>query len=148
MNKYRSLIMITLVAVVAFTLGACYPRDPSPEARVAWASERIASYLDLNNQQKNRLDELRDELIGTSQALREDGRTTGEEILIILDENKMDREKALAVVHHRLETMKARAPELVNRFGDFYDSLDAEQQATVRKPVQKYVARYASYQEK
>ena len=147
MNKPRSLFMIALVAVVAFALGACYPRDPTPEARVAWASERVADYLDLDRQQKRHLDRLRDELIYTSQDLREDGRTTGEEILIILAENRMDRDKALAVINHRLETMKARAPELVDRFGDFYDSLTPEQQAEVRKPVEKHVARYAAYQE-
>jgi Spy/CpxP family protein refolding chaperone len=140
--------MIALIAIVAFTLGACYPRDPSPEARVTWAAERVAGYLDLDRQQKRQLDRLRDELIYTSQDLREDGRTTGEEILVMLADDKMDRDKAMAVVTHRLETMKARAPELVNRFGDFYDSLNPEQQAEVRKPVQKYVARYAAYREK
>ena len=147
MNKPRSIFLILLVAIVAFALGACYPRDPTPEARMTWAAERVADYLDLDRQQKRQLDLLRDELIYTSQDLREDGRTTGEEILIILAEDKMDREKALAVIHHRIETMKARAPELVDRFGDFYDSLNPEQQADVKKPVQKYVARYAAYRE-
>jgi protein CpxP len=147
MNKSRSLLIIIPVALAAFALGACYPRDNSPEARVSWAAERVADYLDLDRQQKRNLDRLRDELIYTSQDLREDGRTTGEEILVILAQNRMDRDKALAVINHRLDTMKARAPELVGRFGDFYDSLNPEQQAEVRKPVEKHVARYAALRE-
>jgi hypothetical protein len=65
----------------------------------------------------------------------------------MLENQKMDREKALAVINHRLDTLKARAPELVNLFGDLYDSLNADQQDEVRQPIEKRVARYAAYTE-
>jgi len=145
MNHKKLIFTLIVVAGLSFTLGACYPRHNSPEERVAWVSERIAGYLDLNDLQKAKLDLLRDELIETSGALREDGRTTGEEILVILADNRMDRERALEVINYRLDTLRARAPELVNRFGDLYDSLDEEQQAEVRAPVEKQVARYTAY---
>jgi Spy/CpxP family protein refolding chaperone len=147
MNTMKRVSLFVFVAALSFILGACYPRHNSPEERVAWVSERVADYLDLNVDQKRKLDQLRDEVISTGQAMREDGRTSGEELLIMLENQKMDREKALAVINHRLDTLKARAPELVNLFGDLYDSLNADQQDEVRQPIEKRVARYAAYTE-
>ncbi len=145
MNKFRTALVFILVILISFSLGACYPRHNNPEERVAWVSERVADYLDLDDAQKRKLDQLRDEVISTGQAMREDGRTTGEELLVVLEDQKMDREKALAVINHRLDTLKARAPELVNLFGDLYDSLNADQQDEVRQPIEKRVARYTAY---
>ena len=46
--------------------------------------------------------------------------------------DKFDRAKAEALVQQKTEAVRAGSPEIIAALGDFYDSLNAEQQQKVR----------------
>jgi len=46
---------------------------------------------------------------------------------------KFDRAKAQALVAEKTAALNAASPEVIAALGDFYDSLDATQQAKVRE---------------
>ncbi|HEX7890682.1 MAG TPA: Spy/CpxP family protein refolding chaperone [Ramlibacter sp.] len=99
------------------------------------ATDRVASRLDLNEDQKKRLDALLAKLHEQRVALR--GATDPRaEVRSLVAGEKFDRTKAQALVSDKLAAVNTRSPELIAAFGDFYDSLSPAQQDKVRDVLQ------------
>jgi Spy/CpxP family protein refolding chaperone len=113
--------------------------NATPEQRAEMRKrivERVASKLDLNADQKARLDtvavrlqEQRDALRGTSNPRAEMG--------TLIAGDKFDRARAQSLVGEKVAAVNARSPEVIAAFGDFYDSLNPAQQAKVRDWLQQ-----------
>lgn len=104
-----------------------------------WVSQKMAWKLDLNDAQRAQLDELRDQMFVGYKEMREQ-RPVQEEIEAVLGD-KLDRTKALAMLDQRLQKVRDHAPETIDAFADFYDSLDAEQQAELGRMIERRLAR-------
>ena len=99
------------------------------------ATDRVAGRLDLNQEQRQRLDALLAKLHEQRVALR--GATDPRaEVRSLVAGEKFDRSKAQALVSDKLAAVNSRSPELIAAFGDFYDSLSPAQQAKVRDFLQ------------
>jgi Spy/CpxP family protein refolding chaperone len=99
------------------------------------AVERVASRLDLNAEQKKRLNVLVDKLQEQRLALR--GATDPRvEVRSLVAGEKFDRARAQALLGEKMAAVHARSPEVITAFGEFFDSLDAAQQAKVRDFLQ------------
>ena len=94
--------------------------------------DRVASRLDLNAEQKGRLDVLAGKLHEQRLALR--GATDPRaEVRSLVAGEKFEREKAQALVGSKVAAVTAGSPQVIAAFGDFYDSLSPAQQAKVRE---------------
>jgi Spy/CpxP family protein refolding chaperone len=99
------------------------------------AVDRIASRLELNEDQHKRLDTLAAKLNEQRMALR--GTTDPRsEVRSLLAGDKFDREKAQALVSDKIAAVNTKSPEVIAAFGDFFDSLSPAQQARVRDFLQ------------
>jgi periplasmic protein CpxP/Spy len=95
------------------------------------AVERVARRLDLNEDQRKRLDALAGKLHEQRVALR--GATDPRaDVRSLIAADKFDREKARTLVDGKIAAVNAKSPEVITAFGDFYDSLSPTQQAKVR----------------
>lgn len=100
------------------------------------AVERVASKLDLNEEQKKRLDAVAVKLQQQRAALR--GATDPRaEVRSLVAGDKFDRAKAQALVGEKVAVVSTGSPEVIAAFGDFYDSLSPAQQAKVREFLQR-----------
>ncbi|WP_374669202.1 Spy/CpxP family protein refolding chaperone [Ramlibacter sp.] len=140
----KTWIRRTLLAVAAtLTLGglaACGHRMDHPRAnmtaeeRAEWrekAVNRVAGKLDLNAEQKQKLGVLADKLQAQRQAVM--GATDPRaEVRALVAGDKFDRARAQAFVTQKTAAVSTASPEVITALGDFYDSLNAEQQAKVR----------------
>lgn len=100
------------------------------------ALDRVASRLDLNAEQKQRLDALATKLQQQRAALR--GATDPRaEVGSLIAGEKFDRAKAQTLVSEKVAAVNAGSPEVIAAFGDFYDSLSTAQQAKVRDFLQR-----------
>ena len=97
--------------------------------------DRVASKLDLNAEQRQRLDVLAARLQEQRQALRgtSDPRS---DVRSLVAGDKFDRDKAAGLVSAKVAAVNAKSPELIAALGDFYDSLSPAQQAKVRDLMQ------------
>ena len=97
--------------------------------------DRVASRLDLTADQKQRLNALAGKLHEQRVALR--GATDPRaDVQSLIAGGKFDRARAQALVGEKTAAISAKSPEVIAAFGDFYDSLDASQQAKVRDFLQ------------
>jgi protein CpxP len=98
--------------------------------------ERVSSKLDLNADQKQRLNALADKLQEQRVAFMGQGDPRAEARTLVAGE-KFDRAKAQAMVGQKTAAVSAKSPEVIAAFGDFYDSLNPQQQAKVREFMER-----------
>ncbi len=140
----RSLIALTSVTVVLGGLTACGSRGDHARG---WSDERITEVrgkaiekisdrLDLNADQKVKLGVLADQMIASRKAFRgnTDPRT---DLQALVAGDKFDRSKAQQLLDQKLQAAQGNGPQMLAAFGDFYDSLNPEQQKQVREKLER-----------
>ena len=140
----RSLIALTSVTVVLGGLTACGSRGDHARG---WSDERITEVrgkaiekisgkLDLNAEQKAKLGVLADQMIASRKAFRgnTDPRT---DLQALVAGDKFDRSKAQQLLDQKLQAAQGNGPQMLSAFGDFYDSLNPEQQKQVREKLER-----------
>lgn len=140
----RTLIGLTATTVVLGGLTACGSRGDHARG---WSDERITEVrgkaiekisdrLDLNADQKAKLGVLADQMIASRKALRgnTDPRT---DLQALVAGDKFDRSKAQQLLDQKLQAAQGNGPQMLAAFGDFYDSLNPEQQQQVREKLER-----------
>lgn len=140
----RTLIGLTVTTVVLGGLTACGSRGDHARG---WSDERITEVrgnaiekisdrLDLNADQKAKLGVLADQMIASRKALRgnTDPRT---DLQALVAGDKFDRSKAQQLLDQKLQAAQGNGPQMLAAFGDFYDSLNPEQQKQVREKLER-----------
>ena len=99
--------------------------------------ERVTSKLDLNADQKQRLNVLADTvqeqraaLVGTTTNPRAD-------VQALVAGDKFDRSRAQTLVAEKTAAITGKSPEVISAMADFYDSLTPAQQSKVREAMHK-----------
>lgn len=140
----RSLIGLASVTVVLGGLTACGSRGDHARG---WSDERITEVrgkaidrisdrLDLNAEQKAKLGVLADQMIASRKAFRgnTDPRT---DLQALVAGDKFDRSRAQQLLDQKLQAAQGNGPQMLAAFGDFYDSLNPEQQKQVREKLER-----------
>ena len=94
--------------------------------------DRVASRLDLNAEQRGKLDVLAGKLHEQRLAVRGTADPRAE-VRSLVAGDKFDRTRAQAFVGGKVAAVNAGSPEVIAALGDFYDSLSPAQQAKVRE---------------
>lgn len=140
----RTLIGLSAVTVLLGGLAACGHRGDHGRG---WSDERITEVrgkvidkvsrkLDLNADQKAKLGVLADQMIASRKAFRgnSDPRT---DIQALIAGDKFDRSRAQQLLDQKLQAAQGNGPQMLAAFGDFYDSLNPEQQKQVRERLER-----------
>jgi Spy/CpxP family protein refolding chaperone len=144
----RSLIAVIgvfgLTAVVAGVTG-CGHRDrghheASAEDIAKWrakAIDRAGRELSLDDTQKQRLGVLFDTLAAQRSTLMAGTMPPKQVMGELIAGPSFDRAKAGSLVEEKTSALRAGSPQVIAAMGDFYDSLNPEQQAKVREFLAK-----------
>lgn len=133
--------LIGLAAVSTIGLGAVavahrhhgYPMSEADLARAkTHAVERIAGRMDLDAAQRQQLDALADALLAQRKALLA-GNEPRAALQALVAGPAFDRAGAESLLMAKTDALRTGAPALIAAFGDFFDSLNAEQQAALRE---------------
>ena len=141
----RSLMALTAATVVLGGLTACGSRGDHARG---WSDERITEVrgkamekisdrLNLNADQKAKLGVLADQMIASRKALRGDSTDPRADLQALVAGDKFDRSKAQALLDQKTRVVQGNGPQMLAAFGDFYDSLNPEQQKQVREKLER-----------
>ena len=97
--------------------------------------DRVASKLELDATQKQRLTTLADTLREQRKTLM-GGTNPRADVQALVAGDKFDRERAANLVNTKTELLRTQSPAVIAAAADFYDSLKPEQQAKVREFMQ------------
>lgn len=137
---HRGLITGLGVVLSVGGLSACASREPGAhgwsEARMGEMRERmierVSSRLSLDAAQKARLQTLADTLQAARKAVRGDAATPRDELAALIQGPTFDRARARGWAEARTQALQGQSPQVIQAFGDFYDSLNPTQQQQVR----------------
>ena len=137
----RSLFGLAGVSVLLGGMAACGHRgygmhgamtaEQSAEMRSKMV-DRVASKLDLNADQKQRLTVLGDKLLAQRTALMGAGKDPRADITALVAGAKFDSARAQALISEKTAAVQSNSPEVLVALAGFYDSLNPEQQQKVR----------------
>lgn len=97
---------------------------------------RISSKLELDEAQKAKLNLLADKLEAQRSLLAGTGAGPRADVASLLGEGRFDRARAQTLLDEKTRAVQAMGPEIIAAMGDFYDSLNPQQQAKVRERLQ------------
>jgi len=130
-------IMSSVMVMGVGTLDACSHHYKTPEERAEWMVEKVADKLDLNDMQKEKLAAVKSEMMKLRKQFKGDQESTRKQVLAIVSQPTLDRNALLNMINVRTQAVSNNAPHIVAALGDFYDSLNSEQQAKVRELIEK-----------
>lgn len=141
----RTLIGLTSITVLLGGVAACSHRGDHARG---WSDERITEVrgkamekisdrLNLNADQKAKLGTLADEVIASRKAFRGESANPRADLQALIAGDKFDRSKAQQLLDQKLQDAQGNGPRMLAAFGDFYDSLNPEQQKQVREKLER-----------
>ncbi len=105
--------------------------------------DHVSDDLNLGDGQRAQLESLSARLIETRRAMR-----SGDEISSILasvEGTSLDQAALNALITGKLDTARAQAPKIIASLADFYNGLDADQQARTREKLQDMSEHWQSH---
>ena len=141
----RSLFGLFGASLLVGGLAACshgrYEHGPMTEERMTEMRtkliERASSQLKLNEAQKQKLNLLADALQTQRKAMMGPSTPPRAEMQALVAGDKFDRARAQALLDEKTRAVQTGGPAVIAALGDFFDSLDAEQQKQVRELMQQ-----------
>ena len=125
--------------------GGCWS-DDAAERRTCMV-DMASRKLDLDANQRAKLDTLAATLQAKRSALVPDAANPRAELQALIAGPSFDRTQASALLQAKLATVQTQSPDVINAFGDFFDSLRPEQQAEMRDALKRVLrhSRHASH---
>ena len=143
-KKKIYLAVVSVMVVGTWIVSGCVSR--SHGNRAEWMTEKIASRLDLNGEQKDRLNGLRDEWIEKGKELYDSRSAIKGELVAQLRSDKIDRDRLAEAVKKEEAKLNGAVSDLVARLAEFHDSLTPEQRADLARMVEKWDGRRRVHQ--
>ena len=141
----RGLYSLVGVSIVVGGLSACghqrhgFGSNMSAEDQVQMRGkiiERVSGKLDLNADQKQRLNVLADKLQEQRAALVGKSTDPRADVRALVAGDKFDRTRAQTLLTEKTAAVTSKSPEVITALADFYDSLTPAQQTKVREAMQ------------
>lgn len=133
-----ALIIIAIVAIGALVFGVCVHRYSTPEKRAEHITKSITKKLGLNETQQAKLNSLKEEILSSRQAMKTNREAGFSTLRELLSQPHFDQERANTALDNHLQTISSRTPDVISAVGNFWDSLNPEQQATVKAKMEKF----------
>ena len=124
-------------AVLVGGIAACGP-NRSPEERAEYMVEKISAKLELTEPQVANLEQLKTTVLESRQRMRAEHEQLHQSIDEIISQPTLDQQRILALVNEKTAAITQEAPDIVAAMANFYDNLDAEQQADLRDKIREH----------
>jgi Spy/CpxP family protein refolding chaperone len=134
----RTILLLSGGALLAVGIAACNHgmHFGTPEERGEWMVQKATKELELNTTQQANLSVVKDKFLDLRTTMRSDREQHRADVLAMLQQPTLDRNKANEIVNYHVETINTRSPAIIEAIGNFYDSLDNEQRAELREFIE------------
>lgn len=147
MKRKAKIIVLGLGAVTLLggSLVACGHKYKDPEQRAEWITDKVASKLELNQEQRAHLDKLSDTILKAKETHIKDKEQSRQEVLAMLKEKTFDQGKALAMVKEKTSFVEQQAPAVISAYAELHDTLSDEQRAQISEHLSEHFERHNRY---
>lgn len=130
MKRATKIIIVTALAAstiggIAYAKGGCGMHGP----------QHMVRGLDLNDEQQANFQAVVEQFRSTRMEMREQRQQRREEMLSLLNTDKLDQTRAIGMVEGKTNAVNTRAPEMIATIAKFTDSLTPEQRQQLRERI-------------
>lgn len=127
--------MILAAGGIALASGC---RHHTPEQRVAYVSEKIASKLDFNDQQKALLKDITDEVAKDMKEARERKKASAEEIKSMISGDVLNKTRVKELMKERQAFIDSKMDKYIDKVAALHATLTAEQKKEILEKIEKF----------
>ncbi|MFV2061028.1 MAG: hypothetical protein ACC653_10110, partial [Gammaproteobacteria bacterium] len=137
-NKKRLLIPTLLFLVLgAVTLSACnHPQ--SPEEKAEWVMHKIATTLELRQDQIVKLNDVKDEIMKHKKLHQTKKAEFMDGLMVEIEKPTIDRNFFINLIDQHKTNLDTLAPPIIDKIIIFHESLTVEQKTNVVKIMKKF----------
>jgi len=132
------LTVLVIGGILLFTL--CH--SITPENRAQWVTDKIASKLELNEDQKGMLDDMRLEFLAKHREMHDDHAAMKDELIAQLKSEKIDREQLDDIITKKRAEIDSIVSLFTERFVEFHDTMTPEQKSKLVAGLEKMKSRH------
>lgn len=138
-TRTRNIFALLGAVGIAMAVSACGHgyRHFEPGDYAVRHIERLGKELDLNEAQTAKLNAVTDTMRKGRETMRGKHDERRQAVLALLEQPKLDRQRALDLVQQTTRDINDHAPEMIAALGDFYDSLTPAQQQKLRQEAKE-----------
>jgi Spy/CpxP family protein refolding chaperone len=130
MKRATKIIIVTAIAAstlggIAYAKSGCGMHGP----------QQVVRGLDLNEQQQANFQAVIEQFRSNRKEMRAQRQQRRDEMLSLLNSDKLDQTRALGMLESKTNAINARAPEMVSTIARFTDSLTPEQRHQLRERI-------------
>jgi len=120
-----TVIVTSTIGGIAYAKSSCGMHGP----------QRLVKNLDLNDEQQKNFDALIKEFRSTRQEMKQNRKQGRDEMLSLLNADKLDQNKVQAMVEGKTSAVRNKAPDIIVAIANFTDSLSTEQRQQLRERI-------------
>ncbi len=100
---------------------------------------KLTKKLDLDEAQRAALDQVTQSMMESRKAFKNRKMLDLNQVLALLDADRVDQQKAMEMVRHRLSAIALQAEQMIASASGFTDSLSSEQRMELKQMVEKHM---------
>lgn len=126
-QMFMAVAVVTL-AVTFSGLPGCN-RHQSPEERIARNFYYVGYFLDLTEQQRGKLDEVKNEILQARRAMRDERQAMLNEIITQVESDRINQASVLDLLDQHNALMRQAAPQVLAKVSELHATMTPEQKA-------------------
>ncbi len=128
------------MAVLVSLLGtsACFRHHHTPAERADWVTGKIATRLDLDDQQKAKLAVVKDEMLAARAESQKERRATLEEVIAQVKTDRLDEAKLAQLIEQHQAERTRMMQRVLPKVSEWHASLRPDQKAEAAKLIQRW----------
>lgn len=124
---FMGVAVITLAATILGFTGCS--RHRSPEERIVHKLDYVAYILDLTEQQRGKLNEVKNEILQARRAMRDERQAMLNEVITQVGSDRINQESVLDLLDQHYALMRQAAPQVIAKVSELQATLTPEQKA-------------------
>lgn len=138
MKKRIFIIPTVLVLLGTVALTACNRHHHDPEDKAEWMVHKISKKLDLDDNQKAKLEDVKVELMKHHKEHRDSKAEMMDKLILEVQKPQLDEALLMDMVNQHKTRIEQAAPGVIEKLVVFHASLNAEQKSEIVEKLQKF----------
>ena len=133
--KKKTIASLAIVSTLVIFLSGCFAN--SPEERAGWITDRIAYKLDLTDEQKVKLDAVKDEIMKNRETMHQDRLQHLPQVKELVTADTLDTLAIKELIQAKVNRVKSLSDPVLEKLVAFHASLTPEQKQKIADFLEK-----------
>lgn len=125
--------LIFSTVILLGSLGACSYWHMTPEEKARWFTDEVSEELELDDNQKIKLEHLVNSFMKSREAFYKDRQESRAAVLEMVQDETFDQQRALSMIREKTRLIGQQAPSVIGAYAEFHNSLSNKQRSRIHE---------------